>query len=134
MCVVDTEFGGKLFVVGGNGIKKYPTAYRRSAMLDGLDTLSPMPVRLETSHAMVFIPRVDNNGEFANATIYNYTRGDTLPLKLRVRSKKAHTYRVIFPAGEDIVVKSKKAKNGDGYILNLPALAPVSVMTIYKEN
>ena len=134
MCVVDTEFGGKLFVVGGNGIKKYPTAYRRSAMLDGLDTLSPMPVRLETSHAMVFIPRVDSEGEFANATIYNYTRGDTLPLKLRVRSKKAHTYRVIFPAGEDIVVKSKKAKNGDGYILNLPALAPVSVMTIYREN
>lgn len=134
MCVVDTEFGGKLFVVGGNGIKKYPTAYRRSAMLDGLDTLSPMPVRLETSHAMVFIPRVDSEGEFANATIYNYTRGDTLPLKLRVRSKKAHTYRVIFPTGEDIVVKSKKDKKGNGYILKLPSLAPVSVMTIYREN
>lgn len=134
MCVVDTEFGGKLFVVGGNGITKYPTAYRRSAILDGLDALSPMPVRMETSHACVFLPRVDDLGEFANATIYNYTRGDTLPIKLRIRSKQAHKYRVIFPDGKDVVVKSKKSKNDDGYILNLPSLAPVSVMTIYREN
>ena len=128
--VVDTKFGGKVFVVGGNGILKYHSAFRRSAFLDALDILSPMPVRLETSHSMVFIPRVDNNGEFANGLIYNFTKGNTQELVLRIRSSVAKKYKLIRPMQADVVVESTKASDGDGYILKLPALSPVSVCAI----
>ena len=128
--VVDTKFGGKVFVVGGNGILRYNTAFRRSAFLDALDALSPMPVRLETSHAMLFIPRVDKSGEFANGVIYNYSQGDTQELVLRVRSNTSKKYKLMYPMKNDVIIESSKAPDGDGYILKLPALEPVSVCAI----
>ena len=130
--VCDTGFGGKAFILGGGGFVQYPTEYRRAAFLDGLDKLAPMPVRLETSHAAVFMPRVDKNGEFANATFYNLAMGETPEMVLRVRSKTAEKYRLFAPDRADVVLQSKKAADGDGYILTLPSLAPVSVYTVER--
>ena len=132
--VCQTEQGGKIFIVGGNGIVRYPTAYRRAAFLDALDAMAPMAVRLETSHNIIFMPRVDANGEFAGATFYNDTKGDTGTLTLRVRAKAPAKYKLVAPKQNDIVLESKLAKNGDGYILSLPNLAPVSVYTIVRAN
>lgn len=128
--VSQTQFGGKVFVVGGNEILRYSSAPRRTAFLDALDTLSPMPVRLETSHSIYFIPRVDKDNNFANAVIYNITKGDTTPIVLRIRSKNPVKYKLLRPLKDDVIIQSKKADNGDGFILTLPPLEPVSVCAI----
>ena len=130
--IVDTKFGGKLLAVGGNGIFRYFSEARKSAFMDALDLLSPMPVRLETNHSMLFIPRIDSNGNFVNATIYNYTKGETDNLVLRVRSKSAQKYRFIRPKKDDVIMVSTKASDGDGYILTLPSLDPVSVCAVER--
>ena len=109
---------------------RYSSAPRRTAFLDALDTLSPMPVRLETSHSIYFIPRVDKDNNFANAVIYNITKGDTTPIVLRIRSKNPVKYKLLRPLKDDVIIQSKKADNGDGFILTLPPLEPVSVCAI----
>lgn len=130
--VFDTEFGGKIFAVSGNGIHRFSTEHRRLAFLDAIDELSPAPFRLETNHQMIFIPRVDKNGKLANALFYNYTKGDCDELILRIRSNAPEKYKLIRPLHEDLIIESKKAENGDGYILTLPELLPVSVYAIQK--
>ena len=131
--VCKTEYGGKVFILGGNGFVRFPTAYRRAAFLDGLDALSPMAVRLETSHNVIFMPRVDANGEFAGATFYNDTKGDTPNLVLRIRAKAPVKYKLVAPMQADVILESKRASDGDGYILTLPSLAPVSVCTVVRQ-
>ena len=98
--------------------------------MDALDLLSPMPVRLETNHSMLFIPRVDKEGNFANALIYNFTKGETDELILRVRSKSPQKYRLIRAKQADVEIESVKAADSDGYILTLPSLAPVSICAL----
>ncbi len=141
MGIVKTPFGGKAFVVGGTnfgGFGGFPTEYRRTALLDGIDALAPMPVRLETSHCAMFIPRVNEKGEFASGTIFNFSRGETDKIKLRIRSNTSKTYELLLPpspfAGKQKFERrqfaSEKAKDGDGYILTLPAVPPVSVISL----
>ena len=130
--VFDTKFGGKIFAVAGNGIYRYSTESRRLAFLDAIDMLALAPVRLETNHQMLFIPRVNKNGEFANALFYNFTQGECDEIVLKIRSKSAKKYKLIRPLLNDVIIESKKSPNSDEYILKLPELAPVSVYAIKK--
>lgn len=91
MCIVKTPSGAPALIVGGNGFSANPTHYKRQIMLDALDKIARLPVRLETTWRASVFPRVDNAGKICSVTVFNFSAGKSLPLKLTVRNPKSQS-------------------------------------------
>ena len=76
MCIVKTPSGAPALIVGGNGFAANPTHYKRQIMLDALDKIAPLPVRLETTWRASVFPRVDDGGKVCAVTVFNFSRAD----------------------------------------------------------
>lgn len=99
LCVVKTPQGASALVVGGYGFARNPTHFKRKAMLDGIDKIAPLSVRLDTTWRAAVYPRVDKKGRVCAATIMNLSEGKSLPLKLRIRNPKSRTPKWETPRG-----------------------------------
>ena len=70
------------------GIGRFPTAARRTQLLDDLDaaTHGAFPVRIDECRALRILPRVLPDGRLDSVTLLNLSIGDTGPLTVRLRN------------------------------------------------
>lgn len=128
-CVFQTGHGGKVALV--QALTKFPTFYRRKALLDALDLLcGGFAVRLENALAMDVLPRVDQSGKIAAITLLNLGIGATPELKLTVRNPLGKQPRWVRPNHPPVIPQHRC--NGDGEkTLILPGLAAWEIGTLF---
>lgn len=128
-CVFPTGRGGKIALV--QTLTKFPTFYRRKALLDALDLLcGGFAVRLENALALDVLPRIDQTGKIAAITLLNLGIGATPELKLTVRNPRGKQPRWVRPDHPPVIPQSRC--NGDGETtLILPGLAAWEIGTLF---
>lgn len=106
-----------------------PTVEERKALLDALDALSPMPVRLDRAHRVALYPRVDRDGCTVAVTLFNLSMGRMPSTELRVRRPVGAAASWASPRQNDVPLTVRA--DGDELHVRLPPLLGCAVATVF---
>ncbi len=123
-CIIPTEFGGQVILIQEIAFASLWTTYRREMLLDAMDKImnEKMSVRLYTGGFSVYpIVRVKENGDVAGVFLLNTSIGETMEMKLAIRTGNYQKY-LLHRAGYETIELKVVEKSADEVILNLPPL------------
>ena len=108
----------------------FPTVNERRALLDALDALKPMPVRMERAHAYVAQVRVDAAGRTKAVTIWNTSFGRHLGTLVRIRRPAGTVVRLLRPRQTTVDLGATPGPHADELTVQLPGAPGGSVVTL----
>ena len=97
-----------------------PTHAERAALMDAIERVRPLPVRIERSHPLHVYPRVTPEGRVAAVTVVNASLGKCLPTEIRVRRPVAGTAHWYRPGVAPTALETRR--NGDEAVVTMPVL------------
>lgn len=110
-----------------------PTVNERKALLDALDALRPMPVRMERAHAYVAQVRVDAAGRTKAVTVWNTSFGRHLGTLVRIRRPAGTVARLLRPRQTTADLKATPGPHADELTVQLPGAPGGSVVTLVMD-
>ena len=104
--------------------------FRRQA-LDALDAATDgrFPVRIDLTHALRILPRIDDRGKVDSVTVLNCSIGETFPFEMRVRGPAGEIAEIEFPRTAPRRVKLTR-KDGET-VVSFPSLAGWQIATVF---
>lgn len=112
---------------------RVPTVAERTAFLDALDRIGPMPVRVERSHPLYLYPRTDDEGRLRALTVLNISIGKCLQTRVRLRRPCGRTVRWYRPCEKPIPL-AVETLSADEIAVTVPGLPGSQVGTLVLEN
>ena len=110
-----------------------PTVTERKALLDALDALKPMPVRMERAHAYVAQVRVDAAGRTKAVTVWNTSFGRHLGTRVRIRRPAGSVARLLRPRQPTVVLEATPGPRADELTVSLPGAPGGGVVTLVLD-
>ena len=108
-----------------------PTHAERVALLDAIDRVKPLPVRIERSHRLHVFPRVTPEGRVAAVSIVNASLGKCPPTDVKVRRPAAG--KALWHRPNEQPSELTQTRAGDEVTIRMPALAGSQIGTLVFE-
>ena len=119
-----------LGLIGQRGVT-LPTHAERASLLDAIERVKPLPVRIERSRRLHVFPRVTPEGRVAAVSIVNASLGKCLPTEVKVRGPVAGEVRWYRP--NEMPLKLAQRRTGDEVAVTLPTLPGSQIGTLVFE-
>jgi len=109
----------------------WPTTSQRATLLDALDAVGPMPVRVDRAHHFRLFPRVSQDGRTVAITIWNESSGKSFPTLVRIRKPAGRRVTWARPEAADVRLAVTPDVNEDEIHVTIPSLPARQVGTIF---
>lgn len=97
-----------------------PTHAERLALLDVVDRIKPLPVRIERAHPLYVFPRIDSSGHVRAVSLFNGSIGRCLPTAVVVRRPSCEEVRLLRPGEPARPLQADR--DGDSLIVTVPGI------------